>query len=172
MALSTSGINITMPGPFGRSSTLPNRRTTSRWYSGTTLRAMKARMTTITAAIRNPVGINMSVSLLDLRARRDVVHRREQGRDFVLADCQHHPLRFDAHELGRLQVCHHDDALAHQVFWRVLRADAGHDLAPLGSDIHLQLEEPGGLRHALGGDDKPDAQRDLSELVDRDLICW
>src|SRR5436309_15856024 len=137
MALSTSGINITMPGPFGRSNTLPNRRTTSRWYSGTTLRAMKARMTMITAAIRNPVGINMSVSLLDLRARRDVVHCCEQGRHLFLAGGQNHPLRFDANELGRLQVRHNHDALAHQVVGRVLRADAGYDLAPLGTDIHL-----------------------------------
>src|SRR3989441_1834312 len=137
MALSTSGIKITMPGPFGRSSTLPNRRTTSRWYSGTTLRVMNTRMTTMTAVIRNPVGISMDASLLNLRTRQDVVHRCEKGRDFVLADCQHHALRFDAHELGRLQVRHHDDALAHQIFRRVLRADAGHDLAPLGTDIHL-----------------------------------
>src|SRR2546425_743534 len=64
MALSTSGISITMPGPFGRSSTLPNRRTTSRWYSGTTLRVMNTRMTTMSAVIRNPVGISKEASML------------------------------------------------------------------------------------------------------------
>src|SRR2546428_10142607 len=172
MALSTSGISITIPGPFGRSSTLPNRRTTSRWYSGTTLRVMKTRMTTMTAVIMNPVGIIMDASLFNLRTRRDVVHCCEQSRHLFLAGGQDHPLRLDAHELGRLQVRHNHDALAHQIFRRVLRADAGPDLAPLGSDIHLHLYKPGGLRHALGGDDKADAQRDLSELVDRDLIRW
>src|SRR6266571_873389 len=143
MALSTSGIKITMPGPFGRSSTLPNRRTTSRWYSGTTLRVMKTRMTTITAAIMNPVGIGMGASLFDLRARRDVVHCREQSRHLFLAGGQGHPLRLDAHELGRLHVRHDHDALAHQVFRRVLRADAGHDLTLLGANIDLQPEELG-----------------------------
>src|SRR2546422_8420736 len=137
MALSTSGISITIPGPFGRSSTLPNRRTTSRWYSGTTWRVIKTRMTTITAVIMNPVGISMDASLFNLRTRRDVVHCREQSRHLFLAGGQHHALRFDAHQLGRLQVCHNHDALAHQIFRRVLRADAGHDLAPLGTDIDL-----------------------------------
>src|SRR5436309_5947665 len=137
MALSTSGIKITMPGPFGRSSTLPNRRTTSRWYSGTTLRVMKTRTTTITAAIMNPVGIGMGASLFDLRTRGDVLYRREQRRDIVLAGGQHHPLRLHAHQLGRLHVRHDHDALAHQVFRHVLRADAGYDLAPLRSDIYL-----------------------------------
>src|SRR2546428_4062196 len=136
MALSTSGIKITMPGPFGRSSTLPNRRTTSRWYSGTTLRVMKTRTTTITAAIMNPVGIGMGASLFDLRTRQHVVHRREKGRDFVLADCQHHALRFDAHELGRLQVRHHDDALAHHIFLRFLGSDARYDLPRLGTGMY------------------------------------
>src|SRR2546425_2427013 len=98
MALSTSGISITMPGPFGRSSTLPNRRTTSRWYSGTTLRVMKTRMTTMTAVIMNPVGIIMDASLFNLRARRDVVHCCEQSRHLFLAGGQDHPLRLDAHE--------------------------------------------------------------------------
>src|SRR2546426_7706587 len=104
MPLSTGGKKITMRALFGRSSTLPNGRTTSRWYSGTTLRVMKTRMTTITAAIMNPVGIGMGASLFDLRARRDVVHCREQSRHLFLAGGQDHPLRLDAHELGRLHV--------------------------------------------------------------------
>src|SRR5881396_1194515 len=138
MALSTSGIKITMPGPFGRSSTLPNRRTTSRWYSGTTLRVMKTRMTTITAAIINRAGFRMGASLFDLRARRDVVHCREQSRHLFLAGGQDHPLRLSAHELGWLHVRHDHDALAHQVFRRVLRGDAGYDLALLSTNIDLQ----------------------------------
>src|SRR3989449_9988845 len=137
MALSTSGINIKMPGLSGRSSPLPNRRSRSRWYSGTTLRVMKTRMTTITAVIMNPVGISMDASLFNLRTRRDVVHCREQSRHLFLAGGQDHALRLDAHELGWLQVRHNHDALAHQIFRRVLRADAGYDLAPLGTDIDL-----------------------------------
>src|SRR5256712_9170827 len=139
MALSRSGINITLPGHVCRYSTLANRMTTSCWYSGTTLRVMKTRMTAMTAVIMNPVGIIMDASLFNLRTRRDVVHCCEQSRHLFLAGGQDHPLRLDAHELGRLQVRHNHDALAHQIFRRVLRADAGHDLAPLGSDIHLQL---------------------------------
>src|SRR2546422_4781586 len=126
-----------MPGLFGLSSPFPNRGTTSRWYSGTTLRVMKTRMPRIPAAIMNPVGIGMGASLFDLRARRDVVHCREQSRHLVLAGGQDHPLRLDAHELGRLHVRHDHDALAHQVFRQVLCADAGYDLAPLSTDIDL-----------------------------------
>src|SRR2546428_2391992 len=107
MALSTSGINITMPGPFVRSSTLPNRRTTSRWYSGTTLRVMKTRMTTITAVIMNPVGISMDASLFNLRTRRDVVHCREQSRHPLLARGQAHASRLAAHDHGSPPARHH-----------------------------------------------------------------
>src|SRR5438445_10802465 len=100
---------------------------------------MTASRTTMSAVSMDPLVIITDASLFTLRPRLYVLHPWSLPLHPSPAGGQDHPLRLDAHELGRLQVRHNHDALAHQVFRRVLRADAGHDLAPLGSDIHLQL---------------------------------
>src|SRR6266849_1510031 len=105
---------ITMPGPFGSSSTLPRRRTTSRWYSGTIFSVSMIRMTAMTA-MTNVGEIGMGASLFDLRSWRDVCDRCGERRDFLFAGGKDHALRLDAQELGRLAVRHDDHALTYQV---------------------------------------------------------
>src|SRR6266849_1440145 len=154
---------ITMPGPFGSSSTLPKRRTTSRWYAGTIFSVIMIRMTAMTA-MTNVGEIGMGASLFDLRSRRDVFDRCEERGDFLFAGGQDHALRLDAHDLGRLEVRHDDHALTHQVFRRVLGPDSCDDLTLLGANVHLLLEKLGGLRHTFRREDLADAQRDFFEL--------
>ena len=104
------------------------------------------------------------------RAGRQVPIEREHGQGAVALGGagQHHALRGDAHELGRLQVGDHDDLLAHQVRRRVVLGDAGHHGAPLGPERDGELQQLLRLGHRLGRHHLGHPQLDLAEVGDAD----
>src|SRR5205807_2176412 len=97
------------------------------------------------------------------------VQRQHGQRAVVVGGAgQHHPLRRDAHELGRLEIGNDDDLLADEVAGRVVLRDAGDDRPLLAAEGDGELEQLLRLRHRLGGDHLGDAQLHLREVVDGD----
>ena len=62
-----------------------------------------------------------------------------ESADFAVPCRQDHALRFDAHELRRLEIGDDDDGFADQRFRFIFLADAGDDLSLLGPSPRLTL---------------------------------
>ena len=89
--------------------------------------------------------------------------------DFFVAGCEDHALRFDPHELRRLQIRDDDDRLPIKRFRFIFLADARHDLPLLGAEVNLEFDQFFRFRHALGGQHRRRLELNLRELVDGDL---
>src|SRR5687767_2940885 len=101
------------------------------------------------------------------------VHGHQYRRAALRACGEHHAVRFDAHQLGRLQIRDNDNSAAHERIRLVRFRDSCEDRPLLGTEIHEKLDQLLRFRYGLGCEYFRRAQLDLHELVDRDsAIGW
>src|SRR5438874_1129003 len=79
--------------------------------------------------------------LLHLGPRLHVIQNGHQSDHLFVTGGQHHPLRLDPHELGRLEIGDDHDATTDEVLGLVFVADPGHDLKLLAAQVHPELQQ-------------------------------
>src|SRR5207248_591389 len=88
----------------------------------------------------------------------------------VIAAGQHHAFRYTELHLARREIGNDDDELADERFGRVVRLDAGEDVALAErAQIDRQPQQLVGAVDAFRLIDARDAQVDLGEVVDGDF---
>src|SRR5579875_287747 len=107
--------------------------------------------------------------LLQPRAERDVFGEgAENGAAIRSGGGDDHAVRFHTPQTPRLQIDHHHDAPPDQFFRPVGTGNAGHHLAHLTANVHLQTQQAVGSGHRLGGTNFTHAHIHTREIVDGD----
>src|SRR5437660_10135792 len=113
-----------------------------------------------------------SITSPDARSgRRRLLERDDDRFAAVGAGREHHAVRFNPHQLCRLEIEDDDAGFSNEGVGLVRLGDAGDQGPLLAPGVHLQLEKLVRLRHALGCDDSCNAQLDFHELVDREAVA-